>query len=59
VALLRRGAGHVARYTGSAPHGIAAGAVAAQAAGLAARVESGGATDAGTLPGIRLTQPGA
>ncbi|HEX9042185.1 MAG TPA: DUF309 domain-containing protein, partial [Trebonia sp.] len=44
VALLRRGAGHVAAFTGT-PGEVDAGFVAAQAAGLALRIERDGLAD--------------
>jgi hypothetical protein len=44
VALLRRGAGHVAGFAGTS-HDVDAGAVAAKAEGLALRIEEGGLED--------------
>jgi uncharacterized protein len=56
AALLRRGGQRVGGYAGSAPHGIDAGAIARQAAGLADRIDADGlAAAAGDGAGFRLT----
>jgi hypothetical protein len=55
TALLRRGGQRVGGYAGTAPHGIDAGGIARQAAGLADRIDAGGIAAAGDRPGFHLT----
>ena len=47
AALLRRGAGRVAGYAGSAPHDIDAASICQEARGMAARIERAGLAAAG------------